>query len=113
MRECYIVGMAKSAGKSTDKVNVGKDAATGRFVVKENSGRMHEMNIQKSGRSGEVVWRGAVTAQPASKLRSQTVVVKQEQLPVAASDDETYDISVKAAEDVFARFDWTLAELAK
>lgn len=105
--------MTKSAGKTTGKLAVGRDVATGHAVVKENAGRMHEMHIQKSSKGGEVLSRGVAAAQSTPNLRPQTVVVKQGQLPVAASDDETYDISVEAAEDVFARFDWTLAELAK
>ncbi len=74
---------------------------------------MHEMHIQKRGKGGELDSRGEAAAQSASNLRPATVVLKHQQLPAAANSDETYDISVEAADDVFARFDWTLSELAK
>ena len=102
--------MAKSVRNPTGKVSIGRDAATGRLVVAKKTGPSGGAVVQRGGAasgSPERLW------QPVADLRPQTVVVKQEQPPVAASADETYDISMKAAEDVFARFDWTLAELAK
>ncbi|WP_093234712.1 hypothetical protein [Sinorhizobium sp. NFACC03] len=73
--------------------------------VKEKSGQKREMQIP---RRGEVLSHGAAASHPSP----QTVVVKHDHVVEAASADETYHISMKAAEDVFARFDWTLSELA-
>lgn len=101
--------MAKSGGKTTGKVAVGGDATTGRVPVKEKSGQKREMQIP---RRGEVLSHGAAASHPSPNLRPQTVVVKHDHVVEAASADETYHISMKAAEDVFARFDWTLSELA-
>ncbi|MGH6808249.1 MAG: hypothetical protein ACREEJ_15625 [Ensifer adhaerens] len=102
--------MAKSVRNTTGKVSIGRDAATGRFVVTKKAGFSGTVLSQGRGAASE---NPESLSPPVADLRPQTVVVKQGQPPVAASGDETYDISVKAAEDVFARFDWTLAELAK
>ncbi|WP_077960734.1 hypothetical protein [Ensifer adhaerens] len=102
--------MAKSVGKTTGKVAVGRDAATGRLLVGEKVKHSHVV-VERQGRTAS----GETEKPPKSTpyLRPQTVVVKQDQPAVAASADETYEVSMKAAEDVFARFDWTLSELAK
>ena len=97
--------MVKNVRKTTGRV---ADAAMKRELYRDKDGIFHERLKYNS----EVISQSG-SSRPASNLRPQTVVVKQEQAPVATSDDETYDISVKAAEDVFARFDWTLTELAK
>jgi hypothetical protein len=99
--------MVKNVRKTTGRV---ADAAMKRELYRDKDGIFHERLKYNS----EVISQSVVgSSRPASNLRPQTVVVKQEQPRVATSDDETYDISLKAAEDVFARFDWTLAELAK
>ncbi|MFK0273180.1 hypothetical protein ACIQUG_05875 [Ensifer sp. NPDC090286] len=99
--------MAKNVRKTTGRV---ADAANKRELYRDKDGIFHEILKYNS----EVISRSVVgSSRPASNLRAQTVVVKQDQPPLAASADETYDVSMKAAEDIFARFDWTLSELAK
>ncbi|OCP00747.1 MULTISPECIES: hypothetical protein [unclassified Ensifer] len=99
--------MVKNVRKTTGRV---ADAAIRREIFRDKAGVFHE----RLKHNTEVISQTTPgTVRPAANLRPQTVVVKQEQPPVAASGDETYDVSMKAAEDVFARFDWTLAELAK
>ncbi|MGN7803618.1 hypothetical protein ACTJKE_12895 [Ensifer sp. 22521] len=99
--------MVKNVRKTTGRV---ADAAIRRELYRDKDGIFHERLKYNS----EVISQSVVgSSRSTSNLRPQTVVVKQEQAPAAASSDETYDISKEAAEDVFARFDWMLSELAK
>ncbi|MCQ2004542.1 hypothetical protein [Rhizobium sp. NRK18] len=100
---CYIEIMAKKLGSAKSisvegNAKVVRNARTGRFVSANKSTEF----------SSKTTYTPASLDIDNRQLKSSGAVAKDSSLP-----DDTYAISMEAGEDVFARFDWALTQLAK